>query len=151
MSLYELEREKRAKDLISHLRRSTSVETHVSGPARQVTILESLVNQGQTRDAEDLDVTDRERQVLVALYSGVSPFEVPDFVGMDVEAVEETFDSLAEKGVLTEKRVRREVIADQWPAARRTARVPAFRDGPSRSRVAPRTARCSGVPRRTAR
>ena len=51
--------------------------------------------------------------MLVALYSGVSPFEVPDFVGMDVEAVEETFDSLVEKGVLTEKRVRREVIADQ--------------------------------------
>ena len=69
----------------------------------------SLYELEREKRAEDLDVTDRERQVLVALYSGVSPFEVPDFVGMDVEAVEETVDSLVEKGVLTEKRVRREV------------------------------------------
>jgi helix-turn-helix protein len=69
----------------------------------------SLYELEREKRAEDLDVTDRERQVLVALYSGVSPFEVPDFVGMDVEAAEETFDSLVEKGVLSEKRVRREV------------------------------------------
>jgi helix-turn-helix protein len=87
----------------------TSVETHVSGSARHVSILESFVSAGQLADAEDIDLSDRDRKVLMALYSGVSPFEIPDFVGMDVDDVEDVFDRLREKGVLTEKRVRREV------------------------------------------
>ncbi|MFC7195726.1 hypothetical protein ACFQL4_15650 [Halosimplex aquaticum] len=48
-------------------------------------------------------------EVLMALYSGVSPFEIPDFVGMDVEDVEAVFDRLVEEGILREKRVRRDV------------------------------------------
>jgi helix-turn-helix protein len=87
----------------------TSVETHISGSARHVAILESLVSRDLTTEAEDIDLSDGERQVLMALYSGVSPFEIPDFVGMDVEEVEAVFDRLCEAGVVTEKRVRREV------------------------------------------
>ncbi|MFC7057971.1 hypothetical protein [Halovenus salina] len=45
----------------------------------------------------------------MALYSGVSPFQIPDFVGLDVETVEEIYDELIEAGVLQEKRVRRDV------------------------------------------
>jgi helix-turn-helix protein len=87
----------------------TSVETHISGSARHVAILESLVSRGGVREAEAVELADRERQVLMALYSGVSPFEIPDFVGMDVDEVEDIFDRLCDKGVLAESRVRREV------------------------------------------
>jgi helix-turn-helix protein len=45
----------------------------------------------------------------MALYSGVSPFQIPEFVGLDVEEVEETFDQLIEQGILEKQRVRREV------------------------------------------
>jgi helix-turn-helix protein len=88
---------------------ATSVETHVSGSARHMAILESLVSRDLTNEAEDIDLSDGERQVLMALYSGVSPFEIPDFVGMDIEEVEAIFDRLCEAGVVTEKRVRRDV------------------------------------------
>ncbi|MFB6151353.1 MAG: CheF family chemotaxis protein [Haloarculaceae archaeon] len=87
----------------------TSVETHVSGTGRHVAILESLVSKGTLADAEDIDISKREHEVLMALYSGVSPFEIPDFVGMEVEEVEEIYDALIEKGLLTKSRVRREV------------------------------------------
>lgn len=87
----------------------TSVETHISGASRHVAVLESLVSKGPSADAADVELSDAERQVLMALYSGVSPFEIPDFVGMDVAEVEEIFDRLVETGVLDEKRVRREV------------------------------------------
>jgi helix-turn-helix protein len=87
----------------------TSVQTHVSGSSQDVAVLESLVSKGPTADVDDIDLSDAERQVLMALYSGVSPFEIPDFVGMDVDDVEAVFDRLVETGVLSEKRVRREV------------------------------------------
>jgi len=87
----------------------TSIETHVSGSARHVAVLESLVSRGGPQEVEDIELSDRERQVLMALYSGVSSFEIPDFVGMDVDDVESVFDRLCEKGVLSESRVRREV------------------------------------------
>jgi helix-turn-helix protein len=45
----------------------------------------------------------------MALYSGVSPFEIPSFLGMDVDDVEETFERLVELEVVEEVRIRREV------------------------------------------
>ena len=87
----------------------TSVQTHISGSSQHVAVLESLVSKGPTVDVEDIDLSNDERQVLMALYSGVSPFEIPDFVGMEVSEVEDVFDRLVETGVLSEKRVRREV------------------------------------------
>jgi helix-turn-helix protein len=101
--------ERRVLEVEHTLDDGTSVETHVSGSSRHVAALESLVSKGPSNDAGDVELSDAERQVLMALYSGVSPFEIPDFVGMDVEAVEEVFDRLVETGVLNEKRVRREV------------------------------------------
>ena len=57
----------------------------------------------------DVELTERENQVLMALYSGVSPFQIPGFVGMDVTDVEEVYEQLVEKGVLEAIRTRREV------------------------------------------
>ena len=87
----------------------TSVQTYVSGRGRDVSILESLVRQGELQNASDADLSQTDMEVLMALYSGVSPFEIPDFVGLDVEAVEEVFDRLTDEGILREKRVRRDV------------------------------------------
>jgi helix-turn-helix protein len=56
-----------------------------------------------------VDLTDEQTEVVVALYSGVSPFRIPDFVGMDVDRVESIYDDLAEAGILEKRRTRREV------------------------------------------
>jgi hypothetical protein len=45
----------------------------------------------------------------MALYSGVSSFDVPQFLDMEVERVEEIFERLIEVNVLEEVRRRREV------------------------------------------
>jgi len=87
----------------------TSVQTYVSGTSRHVSILESLVRQGELQNATDADLDQTEMEVLMALYSGVSPFEIPEFVGMEVDEVEAVFDRLVEEGILREKRVRRDV------------------------------------------
>jgi len=91
---------------IEHLVEDTVVQTHVTGPGRVVTILAGLVRQENEPDA---DISQAEHEVLMALYSGVSPFKIPDFVGMDVEQVEKIYDELVEKGLLQEVRARREV------------------------------------------
>jgi len=87
----------------------TSVQTYVSGTTRHVAILESLVRQGELQNATDADLDQTDMEVLMALYSGVSPFEIPDFVGMEVEEVEAVFDRLVDEGILREKRIRRDV------------------------------------------
>lgn len=87
----------------------TSVETHLTGSVRQVAALKSLLREGESRSKADIDLDEFEREVLMALYSGVSPFEVPNFLGMDVDRVEETYEELVELEVLDEVRVRREV------------------------------------------
>ncbi|MCU4717128.1 CheF family chemotaxis protein [Halapricum hydrolyticum] len=91
---------------IEHLIEDTVVQTHVTGPGRIVTILAGLVRQEHEPDA---DISQAEHEVLMALYSGVSPFKIPDFVGMDVEQVEAIYDELVEMGLLQEVRTRREV------------------------------------------
>jgi helix-turn-helix protein len=45
----------------------------------------------------------------MALYSGVSPFEMADFVGVSVEEIEEVYQRLLEVGAVDEVRTRTEV------------------------------------------
>jgi len=45
----------------------------------------------------------------MALYSGVSAFQIPSFVGMDVDDVEDIFQRLIENDILEDVRVRKEV------------------------------------------
>ncbi len=94
---------------VSHTQESTAVETHISGVGRHVTVLASLFRKGEEKNTTDVELTEQESEVLMALYSGVSPFQIPEFVGMDVDTVEETFDGLVEDGILEEQRTRREV------------------------------------------
>ena len=95
---------------IEHTIDGTSVETHLSGSARHVSLIEGLVRQGEQRNAaDDVDLSAEENQVLMALYSGISPFKIPDFVDMEIEEVEEVYDRLMESEILEPVRTRREV------------------------------------------
>ncbi|WP_225333153.1 CheF family chemotaxis protein [Halomicrobium urmianum] len=93
---------------VEHAVDGTSVETHVAGAAQDVAVLGCFLRRGDA-DADDVDLTREEHEVLMALYTGVSPFQIPDFVGMDVDQVEAVFDDLVEQGVLEAVRTRREV------------------------------------------
>jgi len=62
----------------------------------------------------------------MALYSGVSAFQIPSFVGMDVDDVEDIFQRLIENDILEDVRVRKEVQqrhgagpspATRWPTS----------------------------------
>ena len=94
---------------VEHTVDATAVETHISGPRQRVNILAELLRKGEIQNTTDVELTDEEREVLMALYSGVSSFQIPDFTGMDVERVEEVYNQLIEEGVLEKKRTRREV------------------------------------------
>ena len=95
---------------IEHTIEGTSVETHLSGSPRHVSLIEGLVRQGEQRNAaDDVDLSPDETQVLMALYSGISPFKIPDFVDMDIDEVEDVYDRLMEADILEPVRTRREV------------------------------------------
>ncbi|WP_135366050.1 CheF family chemotaxis protein [Halosimplex halophilum] len=87
-----------------------SVETHFSGTDAHCRALahlfEAVVSE---RGSEEHELTETERQVLMALYSGVSPFEMSDFVGISVEEVEEIYGKLLEMDAVDEVRTRTEV------------------------------------------
>jgi len=87
----------------------TSVETHLSGRDRHITVLEQLLEEGARRVRADLDLDPVERRVVMALYSGVSPFGISEFVGIDVEKVEDIYDRLIELDVVEVVRERKEV------------------------------------------
>lgn len=94
---------------VEHSDADTSVQTYISADDRVCTIISALLSRGEdrSRTAVDLDATDK--QVLMALYSGVSPFDIPDFLGVDVDEVEALFENLVELNIVEEVRVRREV------------------------------------------
>ncbi|WP_284006950.1 CheF family chemotaxis protein [Haloarcula pelagica] len=95
---------------VEHTVEGTSVETHISGGPRHVSLLEGLVRQGEQRNvADDVELSDEETQVLMALYSGISPFKIPDFVDMEIDTVEEVYDRLLAADILEPVRTRREV------------------------------------------
>jgi helix-turn-helix protein len=87
----------------------TSVQTYFATDSHTASILESLLSKEARKSQGSVDLTETEKRVLMALYSGVSSFEIPDFLGMDVDEVEEIFERLIEVDVLEEVRKRREV------------------------------------------
>jgi helix-turn-helix protein len=87
----------------------TSVETHFSGVEWHSRALESLLGNVIDARQDDHELSETERQVLMALYSGVSPFEMAEFVGIDVGEVEEIYRTLIEVGAVDKVRERTEV------------------------------------------
>ena len=104
-----VEGEQRTVLEVEHTQGDTSVQTYVSGQTRRCTLLESLFLKGQRKNQGGVELDETEKEVLMALYSGVSSFEIPDFLGMDVDEVERIFERLIEVDVLEEVRKRREV------------------------------------------
>ena len=94
---------------VEHTEGETSVQTYFSGKSHTMAVLESLFNKGIREVQGSVDLSETEKQVLMGLYSGVSPFEIPDFLGMEVDEVEEIYDRLIELDVLEELRQRKEV------------------------------------------
>ena len=101
--------EKRTVIEVKHTEGQTNVQSHLTGERRVLMFLKAFLREGERRSRANVDLTESEKEVLMALYSGVSPFEIPAFIGMDVDRVEEIFEKLVELDVLEEVRVRREV------------------------------------------
>ncbi len=92
-----------------HTEEDSSVQTYISGSKQNVAILKSVLDKGAEKNASQIDLSSKEEEVLMAIYSGVSPFEVPEFLGIETDEVEEIYERLIELDVLEEVRVRREV------------------------------------------
>lgn len=101
--------EKRVVLEAEHTEGETSVQTHLTGTESQSRFMESFLEKGEARNKGDIDLGERDQEVLMALYSGVSPFEIPNFLGMEIDDVEEIFERLIELEVVEEVRKRREV------------------------------------------
>ena len=87
----------------------TSVETYLSGNQKHCSVLSSVLERGAEQNSSSIDLSKDETEVLMALYSGVSSFEVPEFLDMDPDDVEDIYERLIELDVLQEVRIRREV------------------------------------------
>jgi len=101
--------EERAVIEVEHSMDGASVETHLSGREHHISVLKQLLEEGAERNRADLDLEPTERRVIMALYSGVSPFGISEFVGIDVEKVEDIYDRLIELEVIEVVRERKEV------------------------------------------
>jgi helix-turn-helix protein len=86
-----------------------SVQTHFSGKAWHSRALASLLRTVIEQRRDDYELSEMESQVLMALYSGVSPFDISDFVGIDVQQVEEIYQTLLDVGAVDKVRERTEV------------------------------------------
>jgi len=94
---------------VEHSEDEISVQTYVTGDEHDLSVLEEVLVEGVERNRADLDLGPTEEQVVTALHSGVSPFEIPDFVGADVEEIEAIYDRLVELDVIEVVRERTEV------------------------------------------
>ncbi|MHB9287857.1 CheF family chemotaxis protein [Halobacteriales archaeon Cl-PHB] len=86
-----------------------SVETHFSGTDRHSRALATLLGKVIEEREGDFELTGTEKEVLMALYSGVSPFEIAGFVGIDVDEVETIYGKLLDAGAVDKVRERTEV------------------------------------------
>ncbi|AFK18943.1 chemotaxis protein CheF1 [Haloferax mediterranei ATCC 33500] len=87
----------------------TSLQTYISGSERAISFLYTLLREGEELSETSIELSETDKQVLTALYSGVSPFDIPNFLGLDVDEVEELFQRLIDHNVVEEIRVRHEV------------------------------------------
>lgn len=84
--------------------------TYLAGSGgRTISLLVALFERATGDGNSDVELDATEQQVLTAIYSGVSSFEVPAFTGIEVDEVEDAFERLVGRGVLDEVRMRREV------------------------------------------
>jgi len=95
---------------VEHTEDDISVETYLTGSERDSKALSSLFTTAVAKNEADVgELGEMESQVLMALYSGVSPFEMSDFVGIPPDEVEEIYQHLLDIGAVDEVRTRTEV------------------------------------------
>jgi helix-turn-helix protein len=94
---------------VEHTQDDISVETHLAGEEFHAAVLQVMLEESAQRNQADLDLERTEKRVIMALYSGVSPFDVPSFVDIEVEKTEEIFENLIELDVISTLRERTEV------------------------------------------
>lgn len=94
---------------VEHSQGEISVETHITGGEYDLSVLWQVLEEGVERNRADLDLGPVEEQVVMALHSGVSPFEIPEFVDSEVEDIEAIYDRLIELDVIEVVRERTEV------------------------------------------
>jgi helix-turn-helix protein len=94
---------------VEHSEGGTSVETYIASSPRKSALLRSLLEGAEEENTTEFELDETQKQVLMALYSGVSPFEIPDFTGLDVDDVEAMFEELIQRDILDEVRKRHEV------------------------------------------
>lgn len=87
-----------------------SVECYIHAKEGVLNVLNNFIFGSFDKVTADIDLSESEKQIIMSLYTGVSPFEIAGFIGMDVDKVEEVYDRLIELGVLKEVRKRKEVI-----------------------------------------
>lgn len=87
-----------------------TVECYIHAKEETLNALQQFIYNGFDRVAADIQLSDVEKQIIMSLYTGVSPFEIPNFLGLDVDEVEEIYDRLIKLGVLKEIRKRKEVV-----------------------------------------
>jgi len=101
--------EERTVIQVEHSEDGISGETHLAGEGFHATVLRTMLEESAEQNRADLDLSPTEKRVITALHSGVSPFDLPNFVGIDVEKTEEIFDRLIELEVISVVRERTEV------------------------------------------
>ena len=94
---------------VSHAVDDRSIETHLMGPPTTQLFTRSFLKHGERRSETDAELSSGEKEVLMALYSGVSPFRIPDFVGREIDEVESIYERLIKLDILDRVRVRNEV------------------------------------------
>jgi len=101
--------EERTVIQVEHSEDDISVETHLAGEEFHATVLRTMLEDSAEQNRADLDLSSTEQRVIMALHSGVSPFDIPNFVGIDEEKTEAIFDRLVELDVISVVRERTEV------------------------------------------
>lgn len=94
---------------VSHIDDKTTVETHITTSKKKIQFLRTFLKKGEDENETNYDLSSSEKEVLMALYSGVQPFTIPEFTGQNVEEVEETFERLLELDIVDQIRERKEV------------------------------------------
>lgn len=84
--------------------------TYIHAPDAILTALHFFTSQDFKKETRaQIDLTENEKQVLMALYTGLSPFDIPTFLNLDIDQVEDIYEKLIRLKMLKEERKRTEV------------------------------------------
>ncbi|RZN62914.1 CheF family chemotaxis protein [Methanonatronarchaeum sp. AMET6-2] len=87
-----------------------SVVSYIYAPKVTLSVMDNFIKESFEKHVKsEIELDQKEKEIIMALYSGISPFDIPDFIGVDVDKVEEIYERLVEINALDEIRKRREV------------------------------------------